>query len=109
MAVQTLCPHCNKQQTPFITPKTDVVYCGGCDKEIQVNHFIKVQLKTLKQYREEKKTPFSVKCQSCQKEDKPKIKSGDVICPHCSKPHNHLTPQFKLMLKEKLPNSDKDV
>jgi ribosomal protein S27E len=110
MAVQILCPHCKKQTAPFINPKNDEVTCGGCDVKIDnVNHFIKMQLKTLKQYRESKKVPFGVKCQKCGKEETPKDTGSDIVCGSCGQPHDHLTETFKRMLKTQLRKVSQDV
>jgi uncharacterized Zn finger protein (UPF0148 family) len=95
---------------PYIDPKDDKVYCSICDKEItNITHFAKMQMKTLKQYKPKTTTSFSIKCQSCNKEDRPKILNGEVVCSNCQKPLNHLSPMFKNMLKEKLKEVDKDV
>jgi hypothetical protein len=109
MSVQTLCPHCNKTQNPYINPKTDEVFCGACNKQMPANHFMKMQLKTLKQYREVKKVPFGVKCQKCGKEDKPKDTGTDIVCGACGDTLDHLTEQFKRMLKIQLKKTNSDV
>lgn len=110
MSVQMMCLTCNKMQSPFLNPKTDEVTCGLCDAKIQnANHFIKIQLKTLKQYREPKKVAFGVKCQKCGKEEKPKDTGTDIVCGACEQPLDHLTETFKRMLKTQLSKVDKDV
>lgn len=110
MPVQIACPHCKKLQSPFINPKNDEVVCGACDNKLEnINHFIKTQLKTLKQYREAKKVAFGVKCPKCNKEEKPKDTSTDIICGACDEPLTHLTDSFKRMLKMHLSKVDKDV
>lgn len=112
MSVQMQCPHCKKVQSPFLNPKTDEVFCGAeaCEKKIEtVNHFIKMQLKALKQYREQKKVAFGVKCQKCGKEEKPKDTGKDIVCGACGEPLDHLTDTFKRMLKSQLTKVDKDV
>lgn len=106
------CPHvdCKKMQSPYIEQKTDKVFCSLCEKEIpNVSHFAKIQMKTLKQYKEKKQVSFAVKCQSCSKEARPLIENNDVVCSFCKKPHSHLSEAFKFMLKEKLKNVDKDI
>lgn len=105
MPVQIQCPHkgCMKVQEAWIDPKTDKVYCSLCNREIvNVNHFMKVQLKTLKQYRPKNTTAFSVKCTACQKEGAPVLHNGDIVCSGCLSPLNNLSPIFKNMLKDQL-------
>lgn len=98
------------QMEPFIDPKTDKVYCGLCEQEMQgVTHFTKVTLKNLKQFRAKKVIAFGVKCQNCGREDRPKVVGDDIVCPLCNKPHTHLSAPFKAMLKEKLKTAGKDV
>lgn len=110
MAVQILCPHCKKQTAPFLNPKNDEITCGGCDTKLEnVNHFVKTQLKALKQYREVVKVPFSVKCQKCNREETPKDNGKDIVCGVCGEPHKHLTETFKNMLKMQLPKVKKEV
>ena len=105
-----LCPFCNKAVDPYLNPKTEEVFCGLCNKKLdKVNHFIKMQLKALKQYREVKKVPFSVKCQKCGKEDRPVDNGTDIVCSSCGDPLAHLTETFKRMLKTQLKKVDKDV
>jgi Zn finger protein HypA/HybF involved in hydrogenase expression len=95
---------------PYIDPTDDKVYCSLCDKEMpNVTHFTKVQMKSMKQYRQKKSTSFSVKCQSCGKEDRPNLVNNDIVCPGCNKPHAHLSEPFKIMLREKLKTVGKDV
>lgn len=110
MPVSMPCSVCHKMQQPFIDPKTEKVFCELCDEEQpNVNHFTKIQLKTLKQYRPKSTAPFSVKCASCQKEAQPKVINNEVSCPFCLKPHSHLSEPFKLMLKTQLKTVNKDV
>lgn len=98
------------EMEPYMDPKTSKVFCSKCDKEIPaVNHFTKVTMKTLRQFREKPQIPFGVQCQNCGKEAQPKIAGDDVICPQCSKPHDHLSEPFKMMLKDKLRTTNKDV
>lgn len=109
MALSTVCPTCNKQMEPYLDKKSDLVYCDLCNADIKANHFIKIQMKTLKQYKEKKTVPFAVKCQKCQLEDQPEIKGEKVICPKCKTEHTHLSEPFRLMLKNNLKNFKKDI
>lgn len=105
MPVQLQCPHkgCMKVQEAWLDPKTDKVYCALCEKEIpNVNHFMKVQLKTLRQFRPKNTAPFATKCGNCSKESTPVLDNNDVVCSSCLKPLNHLSPIFKNMLKDQL-------
>jgi hypothetical protein len=99
---------CGQVQSPYIDPKTDKVYCSNCDKEISsVTHFAKVQMKSLKQYREKKGKSFSVKCTSCNAEDRPLIENHKYLCASCKKDLN-ISEAFKLVLNNYLSKQDKD-
>ena len=111
MPFQMPCPHkeCAKMQEPYIDPKTEEVYCGICDQKITVNHFQKIQLKTLKQYRVKKKVSFAVKCPKCNKEERPISTEDDIVCGSCHAPLDHLSDTFKRMLKMQLKKVDKEL
>jgi Zn finger protein HypA/HybF involved in hydrogenase expression len=97
------------QVEPYMDPKTEQVFCPLCNQEMVVTHFTKVTLKNLKQFRQKPTVPFGVKCQSCGKEAQPKIVNDDIVCPGCNKKHEHLSEPFKIMLKDKLKTTNKDV
>lgn len=100
---------CGKTQEPYLDLKDDKVYCSLCDREIpNISYFAKVQMKSLKQFRQRKIASFSVKCRSCEREERPKIVNDDVVCGSCSKPLDHLSLPFKNMLKEKLKTVDRE-
>lgn len=115
MAFSSICTNkgCGKQMEPYIDPKEDKVYCSLCDKEIlNLTFFAKNQMKSTKQYKQKSTVSFMIKCTSCNKEDRPKLIGKDpqeVICPHCRKPHAHLSEPFKIMLREKLKTVAQDV
>lgn len=101
---------CGKQMEPYIDQTDDKVYCSLCNKEItNITHFAKTQMKSLKQFKQKKTTSFSVKCQNCGKEERPKLVKEDIICPSCNKVHSHLSEPFKIMLKDKLKTVSQDV
>lgn len=101
---------CGKQMEPYIDSKDDKVYCAECDKEISnITYFAKVQLKSLKQFKQKKAVSFAVKCRNCGKEERPKVVDKDIVCPSCSKPHVHLSEPFKIMLREKLKTAGQDL
>lgn len=101
---------CGQVMEPYIEPKTDKVYCSACDREIgNVTHFAKVQMKSLKQFKQKKVVSFAVKCQSCGKEDRPKLVGEDIVCGACKKAHTHLSEPFKIMLRDKLRTVAQDV
>lgn len=101
---------CCKIMEPYLDLKEDKVYCSLCDKELtNVTYFVKVQMKSLKQFKPKVNKPFSVKCTKCGKEDRPKLINNDIICVGCNKPHDHLSEPFKIMLREKLKTVDKDI
>jgi hypothetical protein len=101
---------CGKQMEPYLDPVTDKVFCSKCDNEItNVTHFAKVQMKTLKQFKEKKVIAFAVKCPKCGKEDRPKLVGEDIVCRGCQKPMTHLSEPFKIMLRDKLRTTAQDV
>jgi hypothetical protein len=101
---------CGKTMEPYLDPKTDKVYCSACDNEMtNVTHFTKVQMKTLRQFKEKKVISFAVKCQKCGKEDRPKLVGEDIVCRSCKKTMDHLSEPFKIMLREKLKTVAQDV
>lgn len=101
---------CGKQQEPYLNVKDDKVYCSLCDREIiNISYFTKVQMKSLKQFKQKSPVPFSVKCNKCDREDKPKLIKDDLVCSSCNKPLDNLSIPFKNMLKEKLKTPDKEI
>ena len=98
------------QIEPYMDPKTEKVYCPLCNNEIDgITYFMKTTMKSLKQFRQKQTVPFGVKCQNCNKEAQPKVVGDDIVCPSCGKKHEHLSEPFKLMLKDKLKTTNKDV
>ena len=101
---------CGKMQEPYLDPKDDKVYCSLCDREIDnVTYFTKVQMKSLKQYKQKNVASFSVKCDKCGKEARPLLVNDDVVCAGCKKPLDKLSLPFINMLKDKLRTVNKDV
>lgn len=98
------------QMEPYLDPQTDKVHCSKCDKELpNVTHFVKVQMKQLKQFRQKQTVAFGVKCQKCGKEAQPLVVNDDIVCASCKQPHTHLSEPFKRMLKDKLKTANKEV
>lgn len=108
MAFTTSCTNkeCRKTQEPYLDPKDDKVYCSKCDKEISnITYFTKVQMKSLKQFKQKVIASFSVKCLKCGKESQPKLFNKEVICGICGESlNNSLSSTFLNMLKEELKN-----
>lgn len=101
---------CGKIQEPYLDTADDKVYCSLCDRELpNITHFVKIQMKSLKQFRKRASKPFAVKCINCNKEDQPKLVGEDIVCPGCNKPHSHLSEPFKIMLRDKLRTTNKDI
>lgn len=112
MAFSTFCTNkgCGKVQEPYLDPQTNKIHCSMCDGEIvNITQFVKTQMKSNKQYKQKQAKPFAVKCAKCNREERPKIVSDDIVCGICSKPLDNLSPIFKNMLKEKLKTVDKDL
>jgi len=98
------------QVEPTMDPKTEKVYCPLCNNEIlNINHFTKTTLKTLKQFKQKTTATFAVKCKSCGTEAQPIITNNIIVCPQCNKEHNHLSEPFKIMLQDKLKTVNKEV
>lgn len=103
-------PKCGKLQSPYIDPKTDEVFCELCNMKItNITHFAKIQMKTLKQYREKKKVSFAVKCPKCSAEERPVIVNDDIFCASCQSKMDHLSETFKRMLLMQLSKADKEI
>ena len=101
---------CCQQMEPYLDVASDKVYCSKCDREIpNVTYFTKVQMKSLKQFKQKVAVSFAVKCAKCGQEVRPKLVNDDVICGACNKPLDNLSVPFKNMLKEKLKTVGKDV
>ena len=109
MAVRSVCPKCKKENEPYIEKKTDKVFCDECREEIPVNHFMKVQLKSVKQYGTKKTSVFGVKCSSCSAEETPKEVKDTFVCGACSKELKNLSEPFKIMLRLNLSKVGKDI
>jgi Zn finger protein HypA/HybF involved in hydrogenase expression len=93
----------------YMDPKTEKVYCPLCEEEMIVNHFTKITLKSIKQFKQKSTATFVVKCQSCHKEAQPVINNNKIVCPFCQKEHTHLSEPFKIMLKDRLKTVNKDI
>ena len=94
---------------PFMDPKTEKVYCSSCLTELTVNHFTKITMKNLKQFKEKNTQTFNVKCQKCKTEAQPVMLKNDFICPQCNNPHQQLSEPFKIVLREKLKTTNQDL
>jgi ribosomal protein L34E len=104
---------CGSLMQPYLDTGDDKVYCSACNNEMQgITHFVKVQLKAMKQIKQNRPKqpkPFAVKCPKCGNEDRPKLVGSEVFCVSCNKPLDHLSESFKIMLRDKLRTTDKDV
>lgn len=102
---------CGNTQTPYLDRDTDQVFCSMCNKEIlNVTVFAKNQMKMSKQYKQKEKKSFSIKCNACKAESRPKIVKDDVVCGSCNKNLNgQLSPPYLIMLKQQLKKADQDV
>lgn len=112
MAFTTCCTNrgCGKQMEPYIDPKTEKVFCSICNKEIiNITYFAKAQLKSLKQFKPKVQTSFSVKCDKCGQEGRPKLIKDELFCCMCNVILSNLSLPFKNMLKEQLLKVDKDA
>lgn len=100
---------CGQYQAPYLDPDNNTVYCSVCDKSISnLTSFAINQMKSNKQFKVKKSTPFAVKCQSCKKEDIPLLNNNKLLCSSCKKELTNLSEPFKILIKEKLkaPNNE---
>lgn len=109
MPVRISCPTCKKEMEPYLDKKSDLVFCDCCNADCNANHFLKMQLKAFKQYREPKIESFAVICNNCNHKGTPVLKKNNVCCAKCSKPITTIGDAFKKMLIEFLPTAQKDV
>ena len=104
------CSKCGETQTPYLDNETDKVYCTKCNNEIvNVTIFAKNQMKMNKQFRQKEKKSFSVKCDKCAVEGRPKLVNNDIVCSSCNKKLDKLTAPFVAMLKQQLKKVDQDI
>jgi ribosomal protein L34E len=92
---------CGKDQEPSLDIETNEVICSECGKVITgITEFTKVQMKSMGQVKRNvgKRQAFSVKCQSCNKENPPLVKKGKIFCSLCSLEITDLSPFFKQAL-----------
>ncbi len=112
MAFSIICTNkgCGDHMEPYIDKDTDKVYCSSCDNELfHVTHFAKIQMKSMKQFKQKKTISFAIKCKFCGKEDRPVIVLDKIVCPSCKTEHSHLSEAFKYMLKGNLKKVSQDV
>lgn len=101
---------CGETQQPYLDRETSQVFCAKCNKEIEnVTSFAKQQMKMAKQFKEKEKKSFSVKCNKCGVESRPKIDGDNVVCGSCNKKLDQLSGPFIMMLKMNLKKVDQDV
>lgn len=78
---------CFETTEALLEPKSNLVYCGSCGKEIKsVTHFAKVQMKSLGQVMKNKKTnrAYSIDCSKCNVNGQPFVgKDGSIFCRNC--------------------------
>jgi ribosomal protein L34E len=100
---------CGEFQAPYLDKDTGEVFCSACGKTLSnITQFAKNQMKTLKQFKPKSKKSFSVKCNHCQKEERPIVLNGSLICGLCKKSLDKLTPTFTKMLIEQLIEVEKE-
>lgn len=112
MPYSTICKLCKKMNEPLLDKIESKVYCGNCDEEIpeaSKNHFVKVQLDSLKQLKSvgSYQKSYSVSCHKCKKLDRPILKDNIGFCAHC-KTQLNLTIPFILTLQDYLKTSKDD-
>lgn len=103
MPYKTFCLKCKAESEPFLDKDTDKVFCSKCEEEFAASHFVKIQLKTLKQFKPKNTKSFTVICSNCKAKDRPNLISGKLFCPKCKKEYNNLSEPYKYMLLQFLP------
>lgn len=109
MPFSVLCSNkgCGKIQEPYLDPKTDKVYCALCNNEIiNITQFVKHQLKLNKQFKKQEPQSFSLKCNSCKANQRPKLVDAEIVCSNCQTPITNVSVFFKNMLIQKLKEED---
>jgi len=112
MSFSTNCTNkgCGKFQEPYIDPKTDKVFCSICHKElINITRFVKLQMKSTKQYRAKETASFSVLCNKCNQKKRPKLVNNEIICGGCGEILDNISDAFKTMLKIELKTAATDI
>lgn len=101
---------CKKMGFHTLNVATNKVECLECGNEItNINHFTKVQLKTLGQIKRGNKTAFAIKCQKCRMEALPKLDGNDkLVCAGCQSPITVAKP-MEIMVREQIKKGGNDI
>ena len=104
---------CGKDQEPVLDPTTGDVYCTECGKVIKsVTEFAKRQMKSMGQVKRDskKQQAFSVKCQTCKKENPPKIDDKNkIVCSFCDSELTDLPKPFQQVIRNFIRSQRKDL
>jgi Zn finger protein HypA/HybF involved in hydrogenase expression len=101
---------CGEYQEPYLDLNDNKVYCSKCDGEIlNISQFTKNKMKSFNQIKKDKKEAFSIKCSVCSRTAQPNIVDEKIICGVCKKELTNITEHFKILLKQNLLKSRKDV
>jgi DNA-directed RNA polymerase subunit RPC12/RpoP len=109
MAFMTNCLSCKKYNTPLLNKFDNEVYCGDCGAKIVSNHFMKVQLKTLGQFKTPAKSAYSVKCIKCKQEALPKLSGKDLICGYCGDPCKNISKPFEILIRNAIKKGNEEL
>ena len=99
---------CLKTQAALLDTNNNIVICAECQKEIKnITSFAKHQLKHLGQTMRAKKSQksFAIKCLHCEAEDVTLLQNDNFFCTTCKKELEHLSPPFKMVLKDAIKNN----
>lgn len=102
------CLTCKKQQKAVMDKSTEKVFCDACMTEYPANHFLKHQLKAVRQFKENKQVPFGVKCAKCGVLVTPIVNGNIFSCSECKKELN-VTEQYKIAYNIHYKTIKKDV
>ncbi len=101
---------CGQTTEALLDKDTDEVYCAApnCGLVIKsVTPFAKASMRAMAQFKRTIKSheAFAVKCESCLKMSRPKLKKNILVCPHCGKEHTSIQPSYVHAIKQYLLTS----
>jgi ribosomal protein L34E len=94
---------CFKQQEPTLDIASNEVHCAECGGVIKsITSFAKAQMKSLGQIKKATKKAYSIKCDSCSKQEVPVLDGDSLTCAACKKPLNNVSKEFKPLIIQHL-------
>jgi Zn finger protein HypA/HybF involved in hydrogenase expression len=112
MAFMLTCTNkgCGKTNAPVLDIKDNEVYCSECGNIIKnISHFTKTQMKSLKQINKPAKASYSVRCDKCKQDLRPKIENNILVCGNCSNPNLNVSKPFELLIRNAIKDGDEEL